>query len=132
MPSIVTALALLIAGRGVEPPSVISGKLVNPLLEGLLSTVVSALIRSVALATEIVVGAAAIVMARDEVIVPPALVALIVTLKVPAWVGIPEMSPVPVSRKLKPGGKGRLTGRGIVNWDLVGRVPRRRWRSSCW
>lgn len=49
-------------------------------------------------------GAAAILIARDCVPVPPAFVAEIVALNVPAALGVPEMSPLAVFTP-SPGGK---------------------------
>ena len=40
---------------------------------------------------------------KDEEPVPDALVAWIVTLKVPVWVGIPEITPVPAAQDMPVG-----------------------------
>ena len=54
---------------------------------------------------------------KDEEPVPETLVARMVTLKVPVWLGIPEITPVPASHDMpvgKPAAKKRLGGLSLV------------------
>ena len=69
--------------------------------------------------------AARIVRVNVPVPVPPALVALMLTLEVPAVVGVPEMMPVSVSR-LRPSGRSvaaKLVGESLAVMVKLKAVP---------